>query len=393
MNKEFLASIRQISDEKGLTEDMVLSTIEAAMAAAYRKDYGDQNQKIEAKFDKKTNKTNFYRVFDVVEEVENSEYQILLKDAKKKKKKIKVGDEIKEKIDAPADYGRIAAQTAKQVIVQKIRELERDVLYEEFKEKEGHLLTGVVQQIEGSRIIVNMGKANGIIFPSEQMRSEKYYIGQRLKLYLVSVEKTPKGPLVSVSRAHPELVKKLFELEVPEINAGAVEVMSISREAGKRTKMAVQATQEGVDPIGSCVGQRGTRVQSVLAEIGEEKIDIVLYDKDIKKFIENALSPAKIRTVTISKKNKTAKVLVADDQLSLAIGKEGQNVRLASKLTGYEIDVEKDEKKEKAKPEKVSDKNTKTKSSKTKSSKKTLSTKKIKKTDSIKNKTPKKEVK
>ena len=388
MDKEFLAAIRQISDEKGLTEDMVVSTIEAAMAAAYRKDYGAPNQKIEAKFDKETGKTILYRLFEVVENIEDEESQVLLKDAKKSRrpkvsrqkksgpkasgKKIKIGDFIKEKLDTPDDYGRIAAQTAKQVIIQKIRELERDVLFDEFKEKEGSLLTGVVQQIDGQNIIINLGKANGIIFPQEQMQTEKYYLGQRLKVYLVSVEKTSKGPLISVSRAHPELIRKLFELEVPEINSNAIEIKAITREAGKRTKMAVIANQDGVDPIGSCVGQRGTRVQSVLAEIGEEKIDIVLWDKNIKKFIENSLSPAKIKKVTADKKNKKAKVIVAEDQLSLAIGKEGQNVRLASKLTGYEIDVvkiakkgaKKDDEKKKDKKDKISEKD-ETKSEKT----------------------------
>ena len=220
--------------------------------------------------------------------------------------------------------------------------------FEEFKDKEGSLLTGVVQQIEGPNVIINLGKANGVIFPSEQMHNEKYYIGQRLKVYLATVDKTNRGPLILVSRAHPELIRKLFELEVPEINSGSIEVKAISREAGKRTKLAVIATQDGVDPIGSCVGQRGTRVQSVLAEVGEEKIDIVLWNKEPKAFIENSLSPAKVKKVIISKKNGVAKVVVDEDQLSLAIGREGQNVRLASKLTGYEIDIEKakDKKKE-----------------------------------------------
>ncbi len=348
MDKEFLSAIRQISDEKGLTEDMVLSTIESALAAAYRKDYGDQGQKIEAEFDKKTGETKFYRIFEIVEEIENPEAEVLINNTKVKSKKAKVGDEIKEKLKAPKEYGRIAAQTAKQVIIQKIRELERDVIFEEFKDKEGSLLTGVVQQIEGPNVIINLGKANGVIFPSEQMHNEKYYIGQRLKVYLATVDKTNRGPLILVSRAHPELIRKLFELEVPEINSGSIEVKAISREAGKRTKLAVIATQDGVDPIGSCVGQRGTRVQSVLAEVGEEKIDIVLWNKEPKAFIENSLSPAKVKKVIISKKNGVAKVVVDEDQLSLAIGREGQNVRLASKLTGYEIDIEKakDKKKE-----------------------------------------------
>ncbi|TSC91442.1 MAG: N utilization substance protein A [Candidatus Berkelbacteria bacterium Licking1014_96] len=225
------------------------------------------------------------------------------------------------------------------VIIQRIREAERDVVFADFKKKEGEILNGAVQRIEGRNIIIDLGKTSGIMFPLEQVGSEKYYLGQRLKLYLVSVIESAKGPIISLSRSHPNLIAKLFALEVPEISAGAVEIKNCVREAGSRTKIAVASTQEGVDPVGSCVGQRGSRVQAVLAEIGEEKIDIVLYDKKLEVYIKNALSPAKVDTVKTDKEKKQAKITVSEDQLSLAIGREGQNVRLASKLTGFNIDI------------------------------------------------------
>jgi N utilization substance protein A len=343
-DKEFRSAIKQICDERSIAEKSVIETIEQALAAAYRKDYGRPDQRIEVKLDTNTGKMQVYQVFEVVkkDEFENENNQILLKDAKKKKKSIKIGDLIKKKLKTHSDFGRIAAQTAKQVIIQRIREAERDVIFSEFKKKEGGIINGVIQQIDRRNIIIDLGKTNGIMFPQEQVESEKYYVGQRLKVYLVSVEESPKGPLIHLSRSHPGLIARLFELEVPEISAGAVKIMNTVREAGSRTKIAVASTQEGVDPVGSCVGQRGSRVQAVLAEIGEEKIDIVLYDKKMSTYIKNALSPAKVEEVTIDKKKKEAKIKVSEDQLSLAIGREGQNVRLASKLTGYNIDILKD---------------------------------------------------
>lgn len=362
-DKEFRSAIKQICDERGISEKSVFETIEQALAAAYRKDYGRPEQRIEIKLDPKTGKMKVAQIFEVVkkDEFENENNQILLKDAKKTKKTVKVGDLIKKKLKTHSDFGRIAAQTAKQVIIQRIREAERDVVYSEFKKKEGDILNGVVQRIEGRNIIIDLGKTSGIMFPTEQVENEKYYIGQRLKLYLVSVEESPKGPVIQLSRSHPNLIAKLFAIEVPEISAGAVEIMNCVREAGSRTKIAVASTQEGVDPVGSCVGQRGSRVQAVLAEIGEEKIDIVLYDKKLELYIRNALSPAKVDGVKIDKDKKEAKITVSEDQLSLAIGKEGQNVRLASKLTGYNIDIlkegmpikKKEEKKEKKSEKKV----------------------------------------
>ncbi|MFA6493350.1 MAG: transcription termination factor NusA [Patescibacteria group bacterium] len=339
----FMAAINQICDEKSLSKDTVLETIEAAVAAAYRKDYGKPSQNIKAKFDPETGDIKVWQVFDVVEdeELEDEQNQKTLADAKKIEKKAKIGDQVEIKLEPHSDFGRIAAQTAKQVIIQRIREAERDMLYKEFKEKENQVLNGSVQQIEGSAVIVDLGKLNGLMLPSEQIPQEKYYSGQRIKVYILGVEETSRGPQVLVSRSNPNLISSLFELEVPEISAGTVEIKGIAREAGSRTKVAVIANEEGLDPIGSCVGQRGTRIQAVLAEIGEEKIDIILYDADEKQYITNALSPAKIEKVELSKTEKKATVKVLEDQLSLAIGKGGQNVRLASKLTTWSINIEK----------------------------------------------------
>jgi N utilization substance protein A len=345
MNDEFAAAVRQICDEKGIKPEQVYETIEAAIASAYRKDCGTPGQKIEVKFNQENGTMKIFRVFDVVKEVEDPDRELTTKEAKEYKKKPKIGDVIKIQEESPETYGRIAAQTAKQVVVQKIRESEREVLFNEFRDKAGELLTGVVQQVEGRNIIINLGKTNGILFPNEQIPNENYFIGQRIKIYVVSVEETTKNPQILLSRVHPGMIERLFELEVPEINSGAVEIKSVAREAGKRSKVAVISNQDGVDPVGSCVGQRGTRIQTILAEIGEEKIDIILWDENTEKFIENALSPAKIKSIKLDKKNKIAVVKVDEDQLSLAIGKEGQNVRLASKLTGWEIKVEKAEEK------------------------------------------------
>ncbi len=344
----FMAAINQICDEKGLSKEVVLETIEAAIAAAYRKDFGKPSQIIKVKLDPDSGQTKVWQVFEVVEEVENAEAQKTLAEAKKLDKKAKVGGEVQIELEPKSDFGRIAAQTAKQVIIQRIREAEREMLYKEFKDKEQKIVNGIVQQIEGSNVIVDLGKLNGLMLPSDQLPQEKYYTGQRIKVYVREVEETNRGPRVLISRTDPALIKGLFELEVPEIAAGTVEIKGIAREAGSRSKVAVYTEQEGLDPIGSCVGQRGTRIQAILAELGEEKIDIVLWNKKDDQYIINALSPAKVEKVKLSKKaaspaggEKKAKVQVQEDQLSLAIGKGGQNVRLASKLAGWSIDVEK----------------------------------------------------
>ncbi|MFA5926194.1 MAG: transcription termination factor NusA [Parcubacteria group bacterium] len=282
----------------------------------------------------------------------NPERDLTLGEAQKAKKDAKVGDIIEEKLEPKNDYGRVAAQTAKQVIIQKIREAERDAMYDEYKQKEGEVLSGIIQRIEGRNIFVDLGKSTGVLFPSEQVEGERYRLGQRLKVYIMKVEADPKGPGIVLSRSHPALVQKLFEIEVPEIFAGTVEIKAMAREAGSRTKIAVASTEEGIDPIGSCVGQKGTRVQAVIDELGGEKIDIIEWNDDVAKFISNALSPAKVLGVSINEAKKEARVTVPSDQLSLAIGKQGQNVRLAAKLTGWKIDVlsgeEKNEEKEPA---------------------------------------------
>ncbi len=381
--KEFSSAIMQIAEEKGIPKNKVIETVEMALAAAYKKDYGKKSQHIRADFDEVTGNAKFYLVKEVVDETTrefaeededkqqrtenkeqrtrnseqktagdkqeqdeeerlprfNPERDITLEDAKKIKKGIKVGDVIETELEPKSEYGRIAAQTAKQVIIQRIREAERDAMFEEYKEKEGEIVSGTVQRIEGRNVFVDLGKSAGVLFPSEQVAEENYRVGQRLKVYILKVEADPKGPGIILSRAHAEMVKKLFELEVPEIFSGVVEIKAIAREAGARTKIAVVSKEEGVDPIGSCVGQKGTRVQAIIDELGGEKIDIIEWNDDIEKFISAALSPAKVISIETDKDEKRAVVKVPEDQLSLAIGKKGQNVRLAAKLTGWKIDV------------------------------------------------------
>ena len=349
----FMGAIEELCEEKGLDKEVVMETVEAALAAAYRKDYGKPKQIIRAKMDSLTGQADMFRVYEVVdteEEVKEKEQELTLDQAQKFNKKIKVGEEIVLPLEHKEEFGRIAAQTAKQVIIQRIREAERDMLFKEFKSKEGEIVNATVQQLEGRNVIVSLGKTNAILYPVDQIHDERYYIGQRLKVYLKEVAETARGPQILVSRSDKELIIGLFALEVPEINAGTVEIKSIAREAGFRTKIAVIAHEDKIDPVGSCVGQRGTRVQAVLAEIGEEKIDIVLWDEDVEQFIMNALSPAKTKRITINSKENKATVFVEKESLSLAIGKGGQNVRLASKLSGWGIDVVLDEDEEEVAP-------------------------------------------
>ncbi len=338
MDKQFASAIDQICTEKNISKEVVIATIEDALGAAYKKDYGNKKQEVRVELSE-DGETLVFVSKEVVDEVEDKFIQISLTDAFKLKKDAKIGDIIEIK-DLPSDFGRIAAQTAKQVIIQRIREAERDMVFGEYKDKEGEVINGTVQRIEGSNVIVDIGKASGILFPNEQIKEERYYIGQRLKFFVVRVEQNARGPQIVISRSHPGLVKRLFELEVPEILSGVVEIKSIAREAGERTKIAVQSTQEGVDPVGSCVGQRGVRVQAVMSEIGEEKIDIILWAEDPKVYISNALSPAKVSEIILNESEQKAEVRVAEDQLSLAIGRQGQNVRLAAKLTGWNVDIQ-----------------------------------------------------
>lgn len=342
----FVAAIQQLSLEKNIPEEKVFDTVEAAIAAAYRRDFGKPDQHIRVVMDRENGGFTVHQVYEVVENeeaLEERDHQMTLEEARKTNPKIEVGEELVIDLPFQDDFGRIAAQTAKQVIVQRIREAERDILFEEFKQKEHMLQAGSVQQMEGEAVVISLGKVNAIMPPREQIRGEYYSTGQRLRVFVKEVSESGRGPQIIVSRADARFIEALFALEVPEIQAGSVEIKSISREAGSRTKIAVYAENEAIDPVGSCVGQRGTRVQAVLNEIGDEKIDITLWDADTEQFIRNALSPARVRALHINEEERNAKVEVDSDQLSLAIGKGGQNVRLASKLTGYTIDILRDE--------------------------------------------------
>ncbi len=341
-----MAAIQQICLEKNLPEEKVIGAVEAALAAAYRRDFGKPTQSIRVTINRETEGFTVEQVFEVVEteeEIEEPDRQLILSDAVHLDTNAKVGEEVANPLPYQDDFGRIAAMTAKQVIVQRLREAEREILVEEYSDKQGELLTGYVQQFDLDTVMVNLGKANAVMPPREQIRGEIYTIGQRVRVYVKEVSDSFRGPQIIVSRADAEFIRSLFVLEVPEIQAGAVEVKAISREAGSRTKMAVFSNNPSLDPVGSCVGQRGTRVQAVLGEIGEEKIDIILWDENDEQFIRNALSPARVRELTIDPETRIAKVAVDSDQLSLAIGRSGQNVRLASKLTGYTIDILRDE--------------------------------------------------
>lgn len=347
---EFAAAITQIAEEKGIDPNKVVETIAAAIAAAFRRDYGKRGQDIRATFDVKTGRARIFKVMTVVEptaavegedpKILNPDAEFTLEEAQKEKADAKVGDEISTEV-TPTDpnYGRIAAQTAKQVIIQRIREAERSATFEAFKGKEGEILNGTIQRIENGNIFVDLGRATGVLFPSEQVPTEHYRINQRVKVFLVKVELTSRGTDIILSRSHPGMMKKLFELEVPEVYSGIVEIKAVAREAGQRSKVAVLSNQDGVDAVGSCIGQRGTRIQTVISELSGEKIDIIQWDDDAAKFIIQALSPAKIVTVDLQNDEHKAVVHVNEDQLSLAIGKRGQNVRLAAKLTGWRIDI------------------------------------------------------
>lgn len=347
---EFVAAITQIADEKGIPQEKVIETIAAAIAAAYRRDYGKRGQDIRAEFDIKTGRTRIYKVMTVAEpqitvegeepKLQNPDAEFTLEEAQKEKSDAKIGDEIKFEV-TPTDpnYGRIAAQTAKQVIIQRIREAERTATYEAFKGKEGEILNGTIQRIENNNVFVDLGRATGVLFPSEQVPTEHYRVNQRVKVYLVKVELTSRGTDIILSRSHPGMMKKLFELEVPEVYSGIVEIKAVAREAGQRSKVAVISHQDGVDAVGSCIGQRGTRIQTVISELSGEKIDIIQWEDDQVKFIALALSPAKIVKVDLNNDEHKAIVHVNEDQLSLAIGKRGQNVRLAAKLSGWRIDI------------------------------------------------------
>lgn len=337
--KQLSMVIKSISEEKNLPEDSVREVVEQALAAAYRKDFGDRDQEIRVEMNLNRQTIDIYITKDVVKEVGDSRFEMTLEEAKKIKKDAKIDDQIEIK-EKPETFGRVAAQTAKQVILQRLREAEREIIMNEFQDKIGTVVNGIVSRVEGRVVRIELGKAQAIMPSSEQIQNERYYPGQRIKVFLKEVERGFRGPQLVVSRGNTEFIEWLFKSEVPEMENGAVEIKKIAREAGVRTKLAVSSTVPGVDPVGTFVGGHGTRVNAVMSEVGErEKIDIIVWDDEPKKMIENALSPTKVDSIELQKANNKAIVYVAEDQLSIAIGKSGQNVRLASKLTGYEIDI------------------------------------------------------
>ena len=391
--KTIHSALEQLAEEKGIARQKVMETIEMALAAAYKKEYGKRGQMAKAVFNPEIGAVSFSQIKMVVDETMiktdeelaaeetlrqaeaevmesekelpkrrkkkeedeeeqvvgeegepqkvryNPERHVMLAEAREIKKDVKAGEELAFPLESHEDFGRIAAQTAKQVIIQRIREAEREAVFDEFQNREGEIVSGTVQRVEGRNVFVDVGRSTALLPPEEQIAFERYRIGERVKALLLSVEKNPRGLGLHLSRSHPRFVMKLFELEVPEIATGVVEVRSLAREAGSRSKVAVVSHEEGVDPVGSCVGQKGVRVSTVIGELGGEKIDIIEWDQDPARFIANALSPARVVHVEINTERKEARVTVAEDQLSLAIGKGGQNVRLAAKLTGWRIDV------------------------------------------------------
>ncbi len=338
MKSDFLLAITQLSAEKNLPKDVVLTTVEAALVSAYKKDTFDPEQNIDVKINPSSGKVEVWAEKKVVQKVAEPTLEISLREAKKIQEDIKVGDALMVE-STPANAGRIAAQTAKQVILQRLHEAEHSAIFEEYADKEGEVVSGVVQRFEVGQVLIDMGRTEAVLPPSEQVRTERYRVGQRLKVVLLEVARTSKGPRVIVSRSHPELLRRLFELEVPEVYNGTVEIKSIAREAGFRSKIAVAAKQEGIDPVGCCVGLRGIRIQNIVSETNGEKIDVVMWSPDPATFIANALSPAHIMRVELNEEEQVATVVVPDKQLSLAIGKEGQNARLAAKLSGWRIDI------------------------------------------------------
>jgi N utilization substance protein A len=337
MKSEFLTAVTQLSAEKNLPRDVVLEAVEAALASAYKKD-NLASANLAVRIDPDNGAIHVYMQKTVVEEVVDSKVEMTLEEARGFQPDAQSGDVISIEV-TPHNAGRIAAQTAKQVVLQRLREAEREVVFEEYSGKEGDIVSGVVQRLEGRNVIIDLGKTEAVLPPPEQVRMEHYRPGQRLKLYLLDVFKATKGPQVLVSRTHKNLIRRLFELEVPEIYKGIVELKGIAREPGYRSKVAVTSRQEGVDPVGACVGLRGIRIQNVVNELNGERIDVVQWDSEPSRFVANALSPAQVLSVVIRPEENTAEVVVPDRQLSLAIGKEGQNARLAAKLTGWRIDI------------------------------------------------------
>lgn len=338
MSKDLLRTLKDLEKERGISKDTVFDAIETALLSGYKKNFGKiSNVSIEIDREK-----GDYKIFvekTVVDHINDKNLEIILEEAKSLNLNVEIGDTVKLEIKPSKDFGRIAAQTSRQVILQKLREAERDSIFQEYYGRESDIVTGIVQRFNKGNIFVNLGKIEGVLTQNEQVSGENYKQGDRIKAVILEVKNTNKGASITLSRSHPNLVKRLFELEVPEIYDGIIEIYSISREAGSRTKIAVFSNNPNVDPVGSCVGNKGIRVKAIVDEIGGEKIDIVIFNKNPAIFIANSLSPANVINVDVNEKDKTALAIVPDDQLSLAIGKEGQNARLAARLTGWKIDI------------------------------------------------------
>lgn len=337
MSAELIHALNQLEKEKGIKKDIILEAIEAALISAYKRNFGS-SQNVKVTMDRETGDIRVYASKKVVDKVENTMAEINLEEARKYNKLVDTEDFVDIEV-TPRTFGRIAAMTAKQVVMQRIKEAERGIIFDEFNNKESDIVTGIVQRVERKNVVVDLGKTEAVIPPTEQTPNEEYGFNERIKAYVIEVKKTTKGPQVILSRTHPGLIKRLFELEVPEIHDGTVEIKSISREAGSRTKIAVFSKVDNVDPVGACVGQKGARVQAVVDELRGEKIDIIKWDSDPGEYISSSLSPAKVIRVDVNEEEKSARVIVPDFQLSLAIGKEGQNARLAARLTGWKIDI------------------------------------------------------
>ena len=337
-NKELILSLEELESQRGIKKEYVLEAIETALVTAYKRNF-DSLENVKVEMDRKTGSTHVYSIKEVVKRVKDEVTQISLKDAQKINKDLDVGDNVEIEI-VPKNFGRIAAQTAKQVIIQKLREVERDIIYTEFNDRKGEIVTGLIQKADKNIVIMDLGKLEGVMPTKEQIPTEHYKVNDKIKGYVLDVERGAKGaPQVLVSRSHPDFVRKLLEFEIPEIYEGVIEIKSVSRDPGYRSKVAVYSPDPNIDPVGSCVGQKGVRIQNVINELNGEKIDVIEWDEDPATFIASALLPAKILAADIKEEEKFAQVIVPDDQLSLAIGKSGQNARLAARLTNWKIDI------------------------------------------------------
>ncbi len=337
-NKELILALDELEKEKGIKKEYLLESIETALVTAYKRNF-DALENVKVVMDKNTGATHVYAIKEVMQRANDDALEISLEEAKKINQELEIGDDVEVEI-VPKDFGRIAAQTAKQVIVQKLREAERDILYTEFNDRKGEIVSGIIQKADKNIVVMDLGRLEGVMPPKEQIPTENYKVNDKIKGYVLDVERGEKGaPQVIVSRSHPDFVRKLLEFEIPEIYEGLIEIKNVSRDPGYRSKVAVYSQNPDIDPVGSCVGQRGIRIQNIINELNGEKIDVIEWNSDPSIFISTSLLPAKILAVDIKEEEKFAQVIVPDDQLSLAIGKSGQNVRLAVKLTGWKIDI------------------------------------------------------